>query len=500
MQEDYIRLIFGLKVKQIRMNKGLSLFKLSKMTGLSKSYLNEIEKGKKYPKTDKILNLAESLEINYDDLVSLKLDKNLAPVAEILQSEMFKEIPLEIFGIEERDLIDIIANAPAKVSAFISTLLEIGNNYNMTKESFFLASLRSYQEANDNYFPEIEKAVRDFLNAYRINESDEISESWMVEILTEEFGYSIRYEDFSKLDSDNELMILRSVFIPKKKELLINTITHKDQKHFILAKEIGYNFLDLKERLNTFSWAKFDSFDKLLNNFYASYFAGALLLPEESMVKDLETLFSLEKHKLSSIAGVFKRYTESPETIYQRLTSILPRYFNVKDLFFLRLEHNIGTESFNLTKELHLNKQQSPHANETDEHYCRRWVSVRILKDFEKNLENQIFTEAQISIYPYHNNRSYYVISSVTKDPFNPSSLRSVSIGFLLSQARKKMKFLNDEHKILTKEVAVTCENCGIQDCQERVAPPRRFDKTNRYKKLNDTIEEFIEEREKTRY
>ncbi len=497
MQEDYIRLIFGLKVKQVRMNKGLSLFKLSKMTGLSKSYLNEIEKGKKYPKTDKILNLAEALETGYDDLVSLKLDKNLAPVADILQSDMFKEIPLEIFGIEERDLIDIIANAPAKVSAFISTLLEIGNNHNMTKEGFFLASLRSYQEANDNYFPEIEKAVKDFLKAYRISEAEEISEKWMMEILVEEFGYSIKYEDFSKLNVQGDLTLLRSIFIPKKKELLVNSSTNGNQRYFILAKELGYNFLNLKERLNTSSWARYNNFDELLNNFYASYFAASLLLPEEDMVKNMNTLFDSEKHDVNLMIDVFKKYMASSETIYQRLTTILPRHFNIRDLFYLRLDYKKGTESFNLTKELHLNKQQSPHANETLEHYCRRWVSVRILKEFEKKKEKML-TEAQISVYPFHNNQSYYVISSVTEDPSNPSYLRSVSIGLLLSQAKKKIKFLNDEENILIKEVSVTCENCGIENCQDRVAPPKRFERTNRYRNLNETIEQFIKQREKS--
>ena len=43
MEEDYIKLIFGLKLKQIRTDKNLSLFGLSKLSGLSKSYLNEIE-------------------------------------------------------------------------------------------------------------------------------------------------------------------------------------------------------------------------------------------------------------------------------------------------------------------------------------------------------------------------------------------------------------------------------------------------------------------------
>ena len=76
MEEEYIKLIFGLKLKQIRTERNLSLFGLSKLSGLSKSYLNEIENGKKYPKPDKIAILSEKLDVPYDQMVSLKLDKN----------------------------------------------------------------------------------------------------------------------------------------------------------------------------------------------------------------------------------------------------------------------------------------------------------------------------------------------------------------------------------------------------------------------------------------
>ena len=91
-----------------------SVFGLSKLSGLSKSYLNEIEKGKKYPKPDKIAILSEKLDVPYDQFVSLKLDKNLAPIGDILKSKILKEIPLDLFGIKESNLIEIIANAPAK--------------------------------------------------------------------------------------------------------------------------------------------------------------------------------------------------------------------------------------------------------------------------------------------------------------------------------------------------------------------------------------------------
>jgi XRE family transcriptional regulator, fatty acid utilization regulator len=490
MQEEYIKLIFGLKLKQVRTAKDLSLFKLSKLTGLSKSYLNEIEKGKKYPKTDKIVLLAEALEIPYDEIVSLKLDKNLAPIAEILQSNLLQEIPLELFGIEERDLIEIISNAPMKVNAFISTLIEIGNNYNLTKESFFLASLRSFQEANDNYFPEIEKSAKTFLKEYLVDSEDLVTNETMEEILKEEYNYSIIYEDFNKLGG-KDLVKLRSIFIKEKKLLYINLTSDNDQKRFILAKELGYNYLNLTERLYTFSWASFEKFDQLLNNFYASYFAGALLLPEDRLLKDMQDLFAVEHHDLSKFQEILGRYTESPETVYQRMTNLLPKHFNIRDLFFLRLSTKVGSNSYRLTKELHLNQQQSPQANETDEHYCRRWVSLNVLKELEKNPENMHDISAQISIYPYNNNQKYYVISSATKDPFNPNYLRSVTIGVLYKSAQRKIKFMNDP-AIPVKEVAVTCENCGIKDCLDRVAEPIRFEKDIRNKRLNVTINDFI--------
>jgi hypothetical protein len=69
---------------------------------------------RKYPKTDKIILLSEKLEVSYDSMVSL-LDNNLA-IGEILKSGILKEIPLDLL-VQENDLIDIIANAPAKVNA-----------------------------------------------------------------------------------------------------------------------------------------------------------------------------------------------------------------------------------------------------------------------------------------------------------------------------------------------------------------------------------------------
>lgn len=486
MEEEYIKLIFGLKIKQIRTDKNLSLFGLSKLSGLSKSYLNEIEKGKKYPKPDKILLLSEKLDVPYDQMVSLKLDKNLAPIGQILQSKILKEIPLEVFGIKESTLIEIVANAPVKVNAFISTIIEIAKHYNFSRESFFLASVRSFQEANNNYFDDLEQQVLSFSKAYQINLATPFTAQDLEEILVEEYGYKINESELNKYE---DLENLRSVFVPATKTLLLADGIDEAQRVFIYAKEIAYHFLEIKDRLYTFPWIKFKSFDQVLNNFYASYFAGALIIPKDALTKQLEVFFEKQTFDTLLFLKILKAFNASPESFYQRLTNILPKSFNVQNLFFLRFSHRTGSEKFHLKKELHLSHQHSPRANETNEHYCRRWVSLKVLKDISKSKNEHEF-DVQISNYE-GDEKAYLVLSSATKDPFKNKHYRSISIGLLINkQLERKLKFLDDK-TIKKQNVGVTCERCTIKNCDVRQAPAIILDKEAANKKIELIVEEL---------
>ncbi|MCX7549785.1 helix-turn-helix domain-containing protein [Xanthomarina sp. F2636L] len=486
MEEEYIKLIFGLKLKQKRTEKNLSLFGLSKLSGLSKSYLNEIEKGKKYPKPDKIAILSEKLDVPYDQMVSLKLDKNLAPIGDVLQSKILKEIPLELFGIKESNLIDIISNAPAKVNAFISTIIEIAQNYNFSRESFYLASVRSFQEANNNYFEDIEQSVIKFSKAYQVDLTKPISSKELEDILVEEYGYTLNETELNK---HHALDNLRSVFVPKTKTLLLASNMDDAQKTFIFAKEIAYNFLDYSERLYTFSWIKFDNFDQVLNNFHASYFAGALIIPRATITKKLNQLFSKKTFDENFFLDIINSFNASPESFYQRLTNILPKDFNIQNLFFLRFTHRSGTNRFHLKKELHLSHQHSPHANETNEHYCRRWISLKVLKDISRSNKEHIF-DMQISNYP-DDNMSYLVLSSATRDPFRENHFRSISVGLLIDkQLKRKLSFLETTN-IKKTEVGVTCERCSISNCEIRQVPAIRLEHEAKNKKIEMVVEDL---------
>lgn len=482
---NFIKTIFGLKMKQFRQKKNFSLQDLATLTGVSKSYLNEIENGKKYPKHDKIAQLSDALSCSYDDLVSTKLDKSLAPITEILQSDFFKEIPLDLFGINKNNLISIISDAPKKVTAFINTLIEISKNYNLSKERFYFAVIRSFQELHDNYFPEIEEIAKSYIleNSLTSKPHSAVFEL----ILKEQFLYEIQSLDLEKYGVTGKL---RSLYIPEKKLLLLNELLDEDQKTFILAKEIGFNILNLNPRPNTYSWLDFTSFDELLNNYYASYFAGCLLIDHKILNEQFTEFLQLPEWSPNVFEDLIKGFTNSPETFYYRLTNILPQELGIKDLFYLCFTKKKNRDKIQILKELHLNQQQAPHANATNEHYCRRWIAVKNLSNLKGN---EKVTEAQISHYK-DSGLSYLVISTSQKNPFSDGTNRSYCIGILLNTSSlKKIKFARSE-QIKTVNVGVTCEFCSIRDCEVRQAPPVRLEKAIFNENMKKSIEKIRRE------
>ena len=467
---DYIKTVFGLKLKQQRQKKKWSLQDLADKTGMSKSYLNEIENGKKYPKHDKIILLSEILDCKFDDLVSTKLDKNLSPITEILKSDFFKEIPLELFGINRNLLINIISESPKKVTAFLHTLIEISQNYNLGKERFYFAVVRSFQEMHDNYFPEIEDKATDFLKTCSPSNSNELNTGILEQILKDNFGYTIL---FKNLDPYKEANRLRSLFIPENRTLILNERLDDNQKLFILAKEIGFNILDLKARPQTYSWVDFSSFEELLNNYFASYFAGSILIPKHELTKRFSKFINQDHWSAEDFSSMIQYFTNSPETFYYRLTNLLVNEFGIKDLFYLCFTQKENQESIQIMKELHLNQQQAPHAKATNEHYCRRWVAVKNMMNLQKN---ERVSDIQISNYIDHG-LSYLVFSTSQKNPFSDGTNRSYCLGILLNSTTvKKIKFAKDS-TIKSEQVGVTCETCSVQNCDVRQAPPIRLEK-----------------------
>lgn len=497
LKEENIRLLFGLKVRQLRLEKNLSLADLAKITGISVSYLNEIEKGKKYPKTDKIALLADALGVTYDWLISLQLTKKMAPIAELIKSDFLTSLPLEIFGIEPGDLIEIITNTPTKINAFISTLVEIARNYDISVENFYFSVLRSYQEMHENYFEDIELEVAQFLEQHPKLKKIPLQLKEMEDILSGIYRYQIQETDFKEYE---ELSSMRSVLIQdsSKPLLLLNRTLNETQKIFTLGREIGYCFMKIRERAYTSTWVKITSFEQLLNNFKASYFSGALLIPQKDICDEMEAFIGQNQWDTARFLKMMHRYKVSPETFIHRLTSILPRFFGLNRLFFLRFNHRPHTENLDLDKELHLSGLYNPHGNMIREDYCRRWVSINILKELEqiqhKNTpKEETLCRVQRSQY-FDSDNEYFCISLARNTTPTPNNNSSVTLGFLMNEEFKaKVKFHNDPD-VLVRKVGVTCQRCSATDCAERVAIPNIFNQERKAEKIQKSLEKLMKQ------
>jgi len=433
------------------------------------------------------MSLAEALGVPYDELVSLKLTKKLEPISELLNSHIMKEFPLEMFGIEPGKLVELIANAPAKMNAFISTIMEIARNYEMRQEHFYFASLRSYQEMHENYFEDLEDAVSLFLKEHKIKWSAPFDRKHLYDILEQKYDYTI---DKTQLQKNDKLHLFRSVYLKDQKKLLINDDLAEFQKGFLLGRELAYNYLNLKERPFTTPPYNANSFEEVLNNFKASYFGGALLLNKEELIGDIHNLFDAEKWSEKKILKLLDKYEASPEMFLHRFTNLLAKFFGIKNLFFLRFTHSEKTKKFTLTKELHLSRLHNPHGNELNEHYCRRWLSLDTiykLKERMRQSDMKSIAGVQISKY-WGTSNEYLCISFARPDHRTEDEQVSVTIGFLINEnLRKKVKFLEDP-SIASKTVNETCERCPIKDCAERVAKPHIV----RHDKKVEIIEEAL--------
>ena len=494
---DHIRLLFGLKLRQLRLDKGLSVSELAQQSGLSISYVTEIEKGRKYPKADKISALANAMEVDYDSLVSLKLSKKLEPISDFLRSKFLTEIPLELFGIDPSDLLELLVEAPAKVSAMLRTFVDIALTYNMSVERLYLTMLRSYQEMHDNHFPDIEADADRFLGEFA-GQNQMVNESLLTNLL--KTRYDVRIESFDPL-TQPELLALRSVYRPAKKTLHLNAGLSAGQRAFILAREVGFQFMLLKNRPYTYSWVEAESFEQILNNYKASYFAGAVLIRRDALVAKLTELFARDTWSNDAFLDLITTFASTPERFFYRLSNVLPSHFGIDQLFFYRFNHTVGQTTFQLTKEMHLSRQQGPRGM-VDEHYCRRWIALTILQELQFLQQNKGFdgTLCRAQLSEYADSGQQYLIISVAH-PFQarsgpePASRQnmSVSMCFAVNDALKsKMKFLSGmSSDVPFRIVNEACERCGIFDCRERVAAPTVLQKKRQFAGMKQAMEKL---------
>lgn len=92
--------MFVFIIRNVRKKKNLSLYRLMKITGLSYSYLSELENNKVFnPTLSTMYKIANALEVKIDDLFYSELD------IDNLKEEMYRRI--DEYGIGSKEVLEV---------------------------------------------------------------------------------------------------------------------------------------------------------------------------------------------------------------------------------------------------------------------------------------------------------------------------------------------------------------------------------------------------------
>lgn len=92
--------MFVFVIRNVREKRNISLYRLVKLTGLSYSYLSELENNKVFnPSLKTMYTIANALDVKVDDLFYSELD------IDSLKEEMYRRI--DEFGIDSKEVMEV---------------------------------------------------------------------------------------------------------------------------------------------------------------------------------------------------------------------------------------------------------------------------------------------------------------------------------------------------------------------------------------------------------
>jgi transcriptional regulator with XRE-family HTH domain len=473
-----LKSILGIKLKRLREARRFTLAEVSRRTGVSTSYLAEIEAGKKYPKPDRLLQIAQGLDCPYDELISTKLDQDLEALQAVLNVPGVRDFPFERFGVPVADLVKLLTRSPNEIRALLRTLDGVARQYNIEVEHFLRAALRSYQELTGNYEEAIEREAEAFARLLgrpaKRGPAVAALRAWVL-------AHCVREIDDRRLAAvGSTLRRFRAVRVPGARDrLLIHPGLSESQVAFVLAREAGYHRLGLKARSLTTPSSHEDSFEQVMNDFQASYFAGAVLLPRGPLVADLRKFFRLPTWQPPALLRLLELYRVTPETLMHRISQLAPSQFGLR-AHFIKFSDEDG--QLRLVKALHVPGLSMPPGFLANEHYCRRWLATRLLLELRARRarlsrdDGNPLVGAQHSRFVEDRQDGSLVIGLALPQPLRPDVNISLAVGFRPDDTLfRTVRFARDP---AVPEVLVngTCERCALGDeaCRERAAPPTR--------------------------
>ena len=452
----------GPKIKAFRRQVGLQANKLAEQVGISPSYLNLIEAGKRKIDGDLIIKICKELRIELSDLTS-KADINLEnSITELLGDEIFDD--LDIVGPEVKDLV----NTNPKIA---KALVKLGDNFkrkdhdiinrvenisgkiiDSRKASFPGEVVSDFLQENKNYFPKLEEFANNVFAKIQLN--NRATYMALCDFLKKEYKISVKDvvpkegKSFSK------------IFDKDKKELWLSDYVALETKKLYAAAQIAHEgaINEINNYLSKFSFPTEES-KKLTQVALLNYCGAAILMP----YADFHRECIKQKYDLELLQNTF---ATTFEQIAHRVTSLQDPKLPGIPFHFLRVDI-----AGNISKRFSLSGIEIPRYGGA----CPRW---NVYSAFTRP------GKIQAAVSKMSNGEKYVCIARTVEKGVGRfgenKSILSIGLGCEAKYAKDFVytENLNINDKKTEIPIGVSCRTCDRLDCSQRAFPPlhKKFD------------------------
>ena len=460
LSQNYIKI--GPKIKAFRRQIGMQANKLAQQIGISPSYLNLIESGKRKIDGDLLLKVCEVLKIDLSDLTN-KSDLNLiSNLSELLGDDLFDD--LDILGPEVQDLV----NTNPKIA---KALIKLGDNYKQKdqdivtrvenisgkiidgrKASFPGEVVSDFLQENKNYFPKLEKFANEIFTRIQLN--NRATYMSLCNFLKTEYGVTVK----DVLPEDGKPF--SKIYLQNQKELQLSDYVALETKKLYAAAQIAQEgaMEEIEYYLSKFKFPSQES-KKLTKVALLNYCGAAILMPYKLFHQECMK----QKYDLELLQNTFACTFEQ---IAHRVTCLQDPKLPGIPFHFLRVD-----VAGNISKRFSLSGIEIPRYGGA----CPRW---NVYSAFSRP------GVIQAAVSKMTNGEKYVCIArTVEKGVGRYGKKRSIlSIG-LGCQAKYAKDFVYTENLDLNDKkteipIGVSCRTCDRLDCSQRAFPPlhKKFD------------------------
>ena len=457
-----IDLKIGPKIKSFRRQLGLQANKLAEQLGISASYLNLIESGKRKIDGDLLLKVCEELKIELSDLTN-KSDLNLVnDISELLDDKLFED--LDIVGPEVKDLV----NTNPKIA---KALIKLGDNFKQKdheiinkvenlsgkiidsrKTAFPGEVISDFLQEKKNYFPKLEEFANNVFE--KVQKNNRTRYVALCEFLKTE--YSITVKDVIP----DEGKPFSKIFDKNKKELLLSDYNSLETKKLHAAAQIAQEgaMKEINDYLSEFKFPTEES-KRLTQIALLNYCGAAILMPYKLFHSECKKL----KYDLELLQNTF---ATSFEQVAHRVTSLQDPKLPGIPFHFLRVD-----VAGNISKRFSLSGIEIPRYGGA----CPRW---NVYSAFSRP------GVIQAAVSKMTNGEKYVCIARTVEKGVGrygqKKSMLSIGLG---CEAKYAKDFVYTENLSLSDKkteipIGVSCRTCDRLDCSQRAFPPlhKKFD------------------------